>query len=88
MATDTFKHNTISLDSPAHHADAIVPDDQTDMAFTSRALFVGQGGDLTVHMVGKTEPITFRNLPVCLLPIRVDRVLATGTTVTDIVALW
>ncbi|MEM6467790.1 MAG: hypothetical protein AAF679_15000 [Pseudomonadota bacterium] len=88
MAIDSFKHTSLSLDSPAKNAGPVTASDSADLAYTSRALFVGTPGDLTVRMAGATETVQFKNLPICILPIRVDRVMATGTTAGDMVALW
>jgi hypothetical protein len=88
MAVDPFKNSVTGLSAPAQSAVAVVPSDTTDLAFTTRAVYVGSGGHLSVRMAGQTTAIVFRNLPISLLPIRVDRILATGTTATDIIALW
>lgn len=86
--TDLFKNHARGLSSPAENALAITPGDATDLAVAPRALFVGQGGDLAVMMLGG-ETVTFGSCPAgCLLPIRVTRVRATGTTAGRILALW
>lgn len=72
--------------APAHGAAAITPNDSTDFPVT-RSIFVGVTGNVAVRMAdGMT--ITFSNVPVGILPIQVDKVLATGTTATNIVALY
>jgi hypothetical protein len=54
----------------------------------TRALYVGGGGNLAVRLQDGTE-LTLANMPAgTLLPIRVTRILATGTTATEIVGLW
>lgn len=51
-------------------------------------LYVGVGGDLRVMTVGGDE-VTFYNIQDgSFLPVQVLRVYATGTTATNIVALW
>lgn len=86
--TDTFKMHSRGLTSPPEHAVAILPDDTGDLAITTRALFVGLAGDVTVRMAGGGV-VTLANVPAgTLLPIRVDRVLATGTTAGAILGLW
>ena len=53
-----------------------------------RALFVGQGGNLTVRMAGGQD-VTFEAVSGgTILPVRVRRVYATGTTASALVALW
>ncbi len=88
MAIDDYKNMMSGLESPARAAAAVTPDDATDLGRRTRSVYVGGAGDLAVHMAGESVPVVFRNIPAGLLPVRVDRVLATGTTATDIVALW
>ena len=88
MAIDTYKNMMGGLESPARAAAVVVPDDVNDLVNTSRSIYIGTTGDVSVHMIGQTLPVVFKAVPVGVLPIRVDRVLATGTTAADIVALW
>lgn len=88
MAIDTYKNMMGGLESPARVAAAVIPDDVNDLVNTSRSFYVGTAGDISVHMIGQTSPVVFKAVPVGILPIRADRVLATGTTAADIVALW
>ncbi|HUF56671.1 MAG TPA: hypothetical protein VMM55_08950 [Thermohalobaculum sp.] len=85
--TDKFRARSSGLSSPGHSAADIVPADGTDLAVTSRALYVGGAGDLRVTMAGG-QTVTFANLAPGILPVRVRRVHATGTTASGIVALW
>lgn len=75
-------------DAPAGSAAAITPDNSTDLTDTTRAIYVGTAGDLTVDMEDDGTNVTFQNVPVGILPIRVTRVYATGTGASDLVALW
>lgn len=76
------------LTSPADNATAVTPSDSTDLAFTSRALYVGGAGNLVVTMAGGGD-VTFSAVPAgSILPIRVSRVKATTTTATSIVNLY
>ena len=73
---------------PAYNAVEVVPNDGVDLTNTSRALYVGGGGDVKVDMYG-SGTVTFVGVSAgSLLPVRVDRVYSTGTTATSIVALW
>ena len=84
--TDTFKSHTRGLTSPPEHGVAITPGDQ-DLAVVTRALFVGQGGDLVVRLAGG-ETVTLVGVQGgSLLPLRAPRVLA-GSTAGSIVGLW
>jgi len=85
---DAFSDMPTTLSAPARDAAAVIPNDATDLAVTSRALFIGQAGDVSVVMLGG-QTITFAGLAAgTLLPVRVSRVKATGTTAGSIVALW
>ena len=88
MAIDTYKNTMGGLESPAREAVGVTPDDAVDLRRTSRSVYIGTSGDLVVHMVGQIVPVVFKAVPIGVLPIRIDRVLNTGTTAADIVALW
>lgn len=85
---DTFHKHGRSLTSPPEQAVAVVPADGTDLACVTRAIYVGGAGDLRVRMQGGAEVTFAAVLAGALLPVRVTRVLATGTSATAIVALW
>ncbi|WP_127902098.1 spike base protein, RCAP_Rcc01079 family [Solirhodobacter olei] len=85
---DSFKEFPTTPVSPAHDAAAVTPDDAAALAEVSRALYVGQAGDLAVTMAGGQQ-VTFAGVAAgSLLPVRAERVRATGTTAGAIVALW
>lgn len=85
---DTFKNHSRSLISPPEHAVAIVPDDQEPLSVVTRALFVGVGGDVAVRMFGG-DVVTLANVPAgTLLPLRIDRVFATGTSAGSLLGFW
>lgn len=51
-------------------------------------LFIGGFGDLAVETSGG-DTLTFKNVPDgTFFPVHVVKVLSTGTTATDIIALW
>ncbi len=85
---DPFESNSSGLDSPAKSAAAVTPNDSTDLGTTCRALYIGVSGDVKVNMAGSGDDIVFKAAPVGMLPVRASRVHATGTTATDIVAVW
>lgn len=76
-----------TLDSPATSAAAVTPADGTDLPYFTRALYIGTTGDLAVIMMDGSA-VTFPTVPVGVLDIRVSRVKATGTTASNIVALF
>ncbi|MGB3313153.1 MAG: hypothetical protein WBB85_01980, partial [Albidovulum sp.] len=69
-------------------AAVVTPDDVTDLTHLPRALYVGNGGDLSIRCAGG-QSVVLQNVPGgSVLPLRVTRVNATGTSATGIVALW
>lgn len=80
-----------SLSMPPENAGAIVPNDSNDLPVVTRAIYVGVTGDITVHMVGAApgSNVLLKNAQAgSMLPVRVDRVLQTGTNATNLIALW
>jgi hypothetical protein len=71
---------------PAVTAAAVTAHDANDLAFTSRALWIGASGDLKVTMASGAD-VTFEGLGPGWHPIQVRRVWATGTTASKIVAV-
>ena len=84
---DNFATFQGGLSSPATGAVAVTPHDTNALAATTRAVYVGGAGALTVTMANGVNA-TFAAVPAgTTLPIRVTHVLATGTAATSIVAL-
>ena len=77
---DIYDDRSSGLESPGFNAAPVTPDDGTDLPISSRALYIGTSGDVTVTMVGGGT-VTLKAVPVGVLPLRVARVLATGTSV-------
>lgn len=85
---DSFATHANGLESPASHAFAIIPNDSSHLSEVTRALYVGGGGDLTVTLLRSAGPATFLNVPAgTIMPLRVTRVHATGTTAQSIVGM-
>lgn len=84
---DKFGSSSSGLDSPASDGFAVTKSDSTVFTQPTRGLYVGGGGDVAVRMVSGAA-VTFVGVPTgSVLPIRVDKVLSTGTDATDIVGL-
>lgn len=84
---DAFEGHNAGLSAPSEKGVAVTPDDDADLAFRTRAVWVGGAGDLAVRWPDGTDT-TFVAVPAgTLIPIRVDRILDTGTDATNIVAL-
>lgn len=74
---------------PAQGAAAVTPSDSTDLDVQgSRGLWVGGAGNVAV-ITAQGDTVTFNGVAAgYLLPVAVSRVLATGTTATNLVALY
>lgn len=76
------------VSNPANHAATVTPNDSTVFAEPSRALYIGSAaGNLTVRMWPGGQVVQFTAVPIGILPLQVDKVLA-ATTSTGIVRLW
>lgn len=74
--------------APAVHAAAVTTSDSADLTtIPARALYIGVTGDVKVDMASGAT-VTFKAAPVGLLRVEVRRVYATGTTATNILALY
>jgi len=72
--------------APAGYGRAVTPSDSADIPMT-RALYIGAGGSVVVDDIVGT--VTYAGLSAgSILPVQVKRVRATGTTASNIVALY
>ncbi len=85
--SDRFSSHAPSLTGPASSGFAITPDDTSALPETTRALFVGLGGSLTVEMASGVVLAFDAVADGAILPLRIVRVAATGTTASNIVGL-
>lgn len=87
--TETL-HGVRGLDwsQPYGRLEPVTPNDGTDLpGGVTRGVFIGsQGPMVVIDMTG--NQVTFANMPIGLYPLRVTRVLATGTTASSIVACY
>lgn len=85
--SDSFNKFKSGLGSPASHLAPVTPDDANDLPATCRALNVAASGLITITTVGGSTATVYVNAGVAF-PVRARRVWASGTTATDIVAMW
>ena len=72
---------------PGSGAFSITPSDATVFAEYTRGLYVGVSGNVAVKMADGTT-VTFTNLAAGIVhPLRVQQVLATGTTATGVIGV-
>jgi len=83
---DTFDTHAVSLTAPPSNAASITPSDTADLAFVSRAIYVGTPGDVHVLTHGGQD-VTFKGVSGTKV-LRVRRIFATGTTAADIICEW
>lgn len=84
---DPFEDFSDSLIAPAKHAFAVTPDDNDDLPSATKALYVGNGGDVVVRPVESSQDVVFVNVPAgAILPIRA-RAIRTSSTATDMIGL-
>jgi hypothetical protein len=76
------------LTTPALNAVALTPDDSNDLTTTTRGLYIGVGGNISVILEGDTVAVTFLGaIAGTVLPLRVKRLRSTSTTATNLVGL-
>lgn len=83
VVSRSYQENTDATPS------VVVPSDTVDLALYAVQLDIGVGGDVAILTSGGVQ-ITLPALPAGLtqrLPFRIARILATGTTATNIVAI-
>lgn len=84
---DRFDDRNASITGPAFHGFAVTPNDGAELAEITRALYVGTAGALHVLLASGAD-VTFAGVAGgTILPIRVRKVLSTGTTGSSIVGL-
>lgn len=82
-----YSDDVLDFVKPARYGVAVTPNDNTDLAVTSRAIWVGGAGAISLTTEGG-DTVLISGIPAgTLLPIAANRIRATGTTATLIVAL-
>jgi hypothetical protein len=71
----------------AREAFSISPNDSADLEVTGSTLYIGVSGDVKVTTYDGTD-IVFKNVPVGFMPVKVNRVWATGTTASEIIGMY
>lgn len=89
---DPFNGVFSGMSDPGERALAIVPSDANDLPETPKAIYVGTAGDIA--MIGdneapSAEAVVWTNIPAgAIVPFRPRRVMATGTTAADMIAIY
>ena len=87
---DAYRTLAPAPGAPARRAEAVTPSDTTDLTTYAKALYVGGGGDIRLLPIGAedSEAVTLKSHAVGYVAVQARRILATGTTATQIVALY
>lgn len=89
--SDRFTKQYTNIDSIAYDGFSITPSDSTVFAQPTRAIYVGESGNLHVEMVsydGSNTELTFVGAAAgSILPIRVQKVFA-DSTANSIIGLY
>lgn len=84
--TNPFDNRAPALSDPARDMAPVTPNDSTDLPHTALALYVETGGTVQfVSITGQTRSVAVSDF--AILPVGMQRVLATGTTATGLHAL-
>lgn len=87
--SDAFATTVDAPGAPAKRAVAVTPHDSNPITDIPKALYVGTGGDIAMRGVNDGADQIWRNVPDgWVLPFRAQYVRATGTTATDLLALY
>lgn len=77
----------LAYNASAWGSQTITPNDSTILSPNLRGLYVGVTGNVAVRMLDGSTPIFVAVPAGVLLPIQIDKVLATGTTATTMIGL-
>ncbi len=84
-----IRNPLVGPDWPATKLRAVTPHDENPLPDGAcRALYVGTAGDVVLIAAEDENAVTLPSVPVGILPVSTKSVLATGTTASDIVALY
>ena len=89
-ANDFLTRFKSDLAGPSASFAAVVPHNTTNLTVPTRGLFIGVAGNVSVvPLASPSTSVVFKNVAAgSVLPVAALRVNATGTTATDIVALY
>lgn len=88
--SDTFSDKPIQIDSPVVDGEAVdIGSGDHTFTQTTRAIWVGEGGDVSVDLAGGTTALVLKGVQTgTLIPVRASEINQTGTTAANIVGLW
>lgn len=87
-AIDSHAGQVENLSSPCDNAAIITPNNDTDLIYVTRAVWVGGAGTINVTLAGGQTVLFSGIVAGTLLPLRITRVLSSSTSATDLVGIW
>lgn len=72
----------------AEDGEAVAPNDGADLPNIGRCLYIGGDGDVVLQTYRGTQLTFVACKAGTIIPLRAKRVLASGTTATNILNLW
>lgn len=83
---DTFSDHVTDISAPPSNALQVNPSDTADLAYVTRAIYVGIQGDLRV-LTHNGQDVIYKDV-IGTKVIRAKKVFATGTTAGALIAEW
>jgi len=88
MPERTFENYVDSPTAPSLDCIPITPSDTLDLPQVTKALYVGEGGNVVLRPAQGNADVLFKNVPTgSTLDVRVRAVRVTGTTASALVGL-
>lgn len=78
----------IKTTASAVTASAVTPSDTVPFSTPTAALYIGVSGDVKILLANDSAAVVFKAVPVGPLYVQALQVFATGTTATNILALY
>lgn len=91
MTVNVLEYAMSGVQDPSGKFAAITPADDTDLPTFTRSIYVGGAGNISVIQAAdqSAAAVVFTSVAAgSILPIRAARIRSTGTTATNIVALY
>jgi hypothetical protein len=86
-ADDSFATYMDVTFGPARRGEVVTPHNTNSLNFTTKGLYVGSSGDLTVRFIDAVSDTVITGVVAgTILPIRITHIRATGTTANNILA--
>ena len=86
--SDSFEFFADQPTAPSSNCFSIAPSDTQELSAVTKAIYVGEGGDITLRSAKGTADVVFRNVPAgYVLDVRTSQIRETGTTASALVGL-